>query len=240
MPVYGLDFYANQLEILRSIIAAAPPGVLVIQTVYSPFMQACTTTGRDLLRAHIEEDPGAVCAGMERITESMLAYVKECVRLGVDGFYASSQGGDRSMFDGSPRFDQCVKPFDLALMQEMDRRCRFNILHICDFHGSYEDLGAFTDYPGHVVSVPGSVEAEGAQWARNADRFQRPLMGGLDRHGIIATGSEEAIVSAVERVLAVAPGRFVLGADCTLPATVSWDRIRIAIAAAHAAGAAPA
>jgi uroporphyrinogen decarboxylase len=59
-------------------------------------------------------------------------------------------------------------------------------------------------------------------------------MGGLDRHGTIASGSPEEIAAAVTRVLEAAPDRFFLGADCTLPADVSWDRVRIAIDTAHA------
>lgn len=234
MPVYGLDFYANALEILAGIIDAAPDDALVLQTLYSPFMQASTTVGRERLREHVHADPGAVAAGMERITESVMGYVRECIALGVDGFYASTQGGDRSMFAGSPLFDQCIRPFDLALMEEIDCRCRFNILHVCDYHGGYDDLGGFSGYPGHVVSLPGSVERDGEAWAREGAVFARPLMGGLDRHGIIAGGTPDQIVAAVERVLAVAPARFFLGADCTLPGDVSWDNVRLAVETAHA------
>lgn len=234
LPARGLDFYDNQLEILAGIIKAASSDALVIQTMYSPFMQACTTAGRDRLRAHIEADPGAVNHGMQTITESMLAYVKECIALGVDGFYASTQGGDLSMFADSPRFEECIKPHDLTLMEEMDRACRFNILHICDFHSAYRDLTPFEDYPGHVVSIPGTLEYTGMQASQGFGRFGRPMMGGLDRHGAIARGAQADIVAAVHQVLDAAPGNIFLGADCTLPADVSWDNIRTAIEAAHA------
>jgi len=163
-----------------------------------------------------------------------MAYVKECIALGVDGFYASTQGGDVSMFAGSPRFEQCVKPYDLALMQEMDRACAFNILHICDFHSGYRDLSPFEDYPGHVVSTPGALESQGEGAGHDLERFGRPLMGGLDRHGAIATGSQADIVAAVHRILEATAAKHFLGADCTLPGDVSWDNIRCAIDAAHA------
>ena len=231
LPVYGLDFYQNQLDILDAIIKAAKRAALVVQTMYSPFMQACTTVGRDVLKQHIIEDPGAVREGMARITESMLGYVKACIALGVDGFYASTQGGDVSMFAGSSLFDECIKPYDLELMHEMERCCVFNILHICDFWSGYRDLTAFTDYPGHVVSKPHHVKSGDA--STDEGLFARPLMGGLDRHGVIATGPPSAIEREVRDVLARAPARFFLGADCTLPADVSWDHIRTAIAVAH-------
>jgi uroporphyrinogen-III decarboxylase len=59
-------------------------------------------------------------------------------------------------------------------------------------------------------------------------------MGGLDRHGVIASAPGEAIAKEVEAVLRDAPSPFVLGADCTLPADITWDNIRAAVTAAHA------
>jgi uroporphyrinogen decarboxylase len=58
-------------------------------------------------------------------------------------------------------------------------------------------------------------------------------MGGLDRHGAIASGSEEEIRATVQDVLHDAPERYILGADCTLPGDIDWDNIRTAIATAH-------
>jgi len=58
-------------------------------------------------------------------------------------------------------------------------------------------------------------------------------MGGMDRHGIIVSGSTEEIRRAARQVLAQAPERFILGADCTLPGDIRWENIRAAIATAH-------
>jgi uroporphyrinogen decarboxylase len=89
------------------------------------------------------------------------------------------------------------------------------------------------DYPGDIVNCPLEVGGQ-AMTAREAARmFGRPYMGGLDRHGIIASGSKEEIKAAVKDVLCDAPERFILGADCTLPGDIDWDNIRTAIAAAH-------
>jgi uroporphyrinogen decarboxylase len=59
-------------------------------------------------------------------------------------------------------------------------------------------------------------------------------MGGLDRKGVIATGTDDEIRRAVEDVLREAPERFVLGADCTVPGDTRWENLRTAIATAHA------
>jgi uroporphyrinogen decarboxylase len=64
--------------------------------------------------------------------------------------------------------------------------------------------------------------------------FDRPVMGGLDRHGVIASGKEAQIRAEVAAVLRDEPPRFILGADCTVPAETPWENLRTAIQAAHA------
>ena len=170
---------------------------------------------------------------MEIITESVMIFVKECVRLGIDGFYASTQGGESHRFEDVALFNECIKPYDLTIMEEINSSCIFNILHICDYHGGYSDLTPFLNYPGHVVNCnprldPG--EMTGEQISR---MFDRPYMGGMDRKGIIASGSRDEIKNAVEGVLDDSPERYILGADCTLPGDIDWDNIRAAISTAH-------
>jgi uroporphyrinogen decarboxylase len=58
-------------------------------------------------------------------------------------------------------------------------------------------------------------------------------MGGLERKGIIANGNLDEIREEVRGVLANAADRQILGADCTLPGDIDWEKIRTAIAAAH-------
>jgi uroporphyrinogen decarboxylase len=64
--------------------------------------------------------------------------------------------------------------------------------------------------------------------------FGRPFMGGMDRHGVLVTGTKERIHAEVSAVLRDAPDLFVLGADCTVPSDIPWENLRTAIEAAHA------
>ena len=234
MPSYPLDFYQPQLSAVEGLVKAAKKEAVVLVTLYSPFMCAGHSTSLPLLTAHLQEDPDPVRKGLEAITESLMRFVKECIRLGVDGFYASTQGGEAGTFRDPGVFNRFVKPFDLVLMNEMNRSCAFNILHVCDYNAPYSDLSPFTDYPGHVVNCNPQLTNRKLAWSEIARLFGRPCMGGLDRHGLIASGGEAAIRGAVTQALNEASRPFVLGADCTLPGDVKWDNIRAAIAAAHA------
>jgi uroporphyrinogen decarboxylase len=234
MPRYGLDFYAPQLEVVEGLVKAAGREALVLVTLYSPFMCAGQTAGQSLLVKHIEEDGEAVRKGLDAITESLLGFVRECRRLGVDGFYASTQGGERGTFRDASLFGKYVTPYDLRLMKEIDETCRFNILHVCDYEAPYADLAPFLQYPGHVVTCSPRLTTGEVSLRELARRFGRPIMGGMDRKGVIGTGTDEEIRRAVTGVLQDAPDRFILGADCTVPGDARWEGLRTAIATAHA------
>jgi uroporphyrinogen decarboxylase len=233
MPLYKQDFYEPELQAVRGLVKAAKAEALVLVTLYSTFMCAGHTAGMPLLTAHLNENPDQVKKGLEIISDSLMLFVKECTRLGVDGFYASTQGGEAGRLREPRLFQECVKPFDLLLMNEINRSCAFNILHVCDYNGPYADLAPYVDYPGQVVNCNPQLTSRRLSWKEIAQMFKRPCMGGMDRHGIIVSGSTEEIGKAVERVLNEAPPPFILAADCTLPADVSWENIRVAIATAH-------
>ena len=171
---------------------------------------------------------------MEAITASLMRFVKACVHLGVDGFYTSTQGGEAGRFADPTRFDQCVRPYDLALMNEANASCPFNILHICDYQRPYDDINRFLDYPGQVVNCSLEVGGHLHSAKQVAQTFARPFMGGLVRKGVLATGSSGEICAAVKTAIADAPQRFILAADCTVPSDTPWENLRTAIETAHA------
>lgn len=233
MPQYSLDFYQDQVEIARGLVQAAGKDALVIMTLYSPFMCAGHTVGDDVLLKHVHENPAAVKQGIEIITESLRTFVRACIAAGVDGFYHSTQGGETSRLEGSPIFEECVKPFDLSLMNEINEKCEFNILHVCDYVAGYSDLTPFLDYPGDVVNCSLKLGDQHLSAKLVAEMFGRPFMGGVERLGTILSGSPAEVQAMVQRILVDAPDRFILGADCTIPATVNWKNIRTAIQTAH-------
>jgi uroporphyrinogen decarboxylase len=162
----------------------------------------------------------------------VLTLVRACKRAGLDGFYASTQGGEAFRFGGTDLFEELVKPTDLAVWDEIGS-CRFNILHICDYEGAYDDVTPFLGYPGHVVNCSLEVGRNRVTPAQLSDLFDRPFMGGLERKGVLATGGPAEARRAAQAVLAQAPDRFILAADCTVPGDTSWDNLRAAIEVAH-------
>ena len=231
-PRVSEEFFNPSIRLVEGLVKAAKAEALVIMTLYSPFMWARHWAGNANLTAHLQENPEAVQRGLRIMTENVLMLVRGCKRVGVDGFYASSQGGETFRFPRTGLFRETIKPTDLAVWDEL-QSCEFNILHICDYEGGYDDLTPFLDYPGQVVNCSLQL-GERTLTPKEASRlFNRPFMGGLERKGILATGNPDEVRKAAETVLAQAPERFILAADCTVPSETPWENLKTAIETAH-------
>ena len=131
MPLYKKDFYEKQLYVIRELVKWGKDKAPVIATIYSPFMCAGHTASKKTVVDHLNKDPDKVKKGLEIITESLLIFAKECIKLGVDGFLASTRGGDACTFKKNKNlFLNYVKPADMTIMEEINNNCNCNILHI--------------------------------------------------------------------------------------------------------------
>lgn len=159
--------------------------------------------------------------------------IKAARQRGADGFYISSQGGDDKTFGKTKVFTEYVRPFDKKISEVANEIAPVNILHICDYGSSYGTIDDYTDYPASIINPPIHVGKGSLDLKHVAEVFKRPVFGGLDRLGVIANGSLEEAKAAVDKVLENAPDNFILGADCTVPSSTDYDKLRAVIDYAH-------
>jgi uroporphyrinogen decarboxylase len=235
IPRFDAEYFSEPLEVISGIVKAAKKKALVIVTLYSAVMHAGHGTSKDLLTEHLQQDPEQTSKGLQIINDGILVFVRECVKRGVDGFYASTQGGEAGRFTDPGLFTRFIKPIDLVVMNEINRLCPFNILHVCDYNGVYDDLSPYLDYPGQIVNCGTRLRTREHTPRELSRMFDRPFMGGMERHGILVSGTREAIQGEVKRIISDAPAGFVLGADCTVPSDIPLDHLTWAIDAAHSA-----
>ena len=234
MPILSEKWWEPSLYLLKRLVQETKSEALIIQTLYSPYQVAKQAVPWNVLVEHVRQDPEAVCRGMENVTLSLVNFVQAAARLGVDGFYTCTQGGETNRIADRTLFQRTIKAFDMMLYKETAQLVPYNIMHICDYDGTYEDFSArFLDYPGKVVNVPLAADGKPLSLRRAAEMFQRPVMGGIDRHGILTTGSPEDARKAAGAVLQDAPANFILAADCTVSAQTPIENLRAAIRTAH-------
>ncbi len=231
-PRCSEEFFEPTIEVVEGLVNVARSEALVIMTLYSPFMWAAHMAEDGTLTTHLQENPEAVKKGLEIMTENVRTLARGCMRAGIDGFYVSSQGGELFRFQDRNIFHKYIKPTDLAVWDEISS-CSFNILHVCDYVGGYDDLTPFLDYPGHVVNSSLKVGDRNLIPGQVSQMFGRPFMGGMERKGVLATGIPETIRQAATDVLTQAPERFILAADCTVPSDTPWENLKTAIETAH-------
>lgn len=155
IPVLSEEWFEPSLYLLKSLIKEAKSEALIIQTLYSPYQMAKQAVPWKVLVEHVTQDAESVCRGMENITLSLLHFVQAASRLGVDGFYTCTQGGETNRIADRALFNRTTKSYDMFLYKEVAQLVRYNIMHICDYDGPYEDFALrFQDYPGRVVNVP--------------------------------------------------------------------------------------
>jgi len=234
LPVLPEKWFEPSLYLLKSLIKEAKSEALIIQTLYSPYQMAKQAVPWKVLVEHVNQDAESVCRGMENITLSLLHFVQAAARMGVDGFYTCTQGGETNRVADRALFNRTIKNYDMFLYKETAQLVRYNIMHVCDYDGAYQDFRSrFQDYPGQVVNVPLMADDRPLSLRQAADIFRRPVMGGLNRLGIISTGSPEEVKKASLEALKDAPANVILGADCTVSAKTPWENLRMAIRTAH-------
>ncbi len=232
-PFYGIEYYQETLEIVKSLVGEMRREALVLMTVYSPFMNARSVVNDQVINQHLEEDPQKVAKAIDKAAESTLLFIKECKKIGVDGFYASTQGREAGRFQTPDIFERFIRPADVEVMNEMNRGTSCNILHICDFRKPYENITDFVGYPCQIVSVPSILEGgKRIELTEAYKTFGRPIMGGIDRLGHINSEPSQALEEEIDTAFCQAPERFILGADCTVP-QASWNSIKFAVEKAH-------
>jgi len=234
IPVYKKDFFEPQIAVIEALAKELKSEALILPTVYSPLSLAQQTVGRDAIE-HIKQDPDAVAKGLQNITESIINYIDEAILRGADGFYISTQGGNSKAFGEGTLFEKAVLPYDLQVSQEASDKALLNILHICDYgEAYYTNIKPFTAYPGSVINAPNRLLDGSPVNPKDVQQtFKRPVMGGLDRLGIIATGTADEAKAAADKVLSEASPNFILGADCTVPSDVPYQKLRAVIDYAH-------
>ncbi len=231
-------FIQEELNLIKGTLEAADKDVFSLVTIHGitastihPIEQRYGYVPvREMLVEHLRANPTPVLAAMDRIADVMCELVRESAALGADGIYYAALGAERHFFTDE-EFARWIEPYDLRILQAARDAGLYNFLHICkenlnmQRYANYADL---VDVVNWGVYETGFSLQEGKELFPNAT-----IMGGLaNRSGVFVEGSAAEIGEAVRKVIAdFGTTGFMLGADCTLPTEISYDRIKAAVQA---------
>lgn len=222
------DFYQDQLDEIKMITDALGGQCLTTTTIFNPFASDNQASGK-LVTEHLKADPKSVQIGLGTIAESLAEFAQACLAAGADGIYYSAQGGEADRFE-EDEFLSSIKPHDMTVLEAIKGQGELNILHICRDNIRMQH---YFDYPGDVINWAAAAQRN-ISLTEGKDLFKRPILGGLDNTGVIFSGSEGEIQTAVQEVIRnFGPIGLIIGADCTLPTGINIQNIRTAIEAAN-------
>jgi len=230
------DFYRPTFEVIKKLNEYVGKDVYILPTVYSPYQVARQSLGDDNIAKAAVERPADLKRVLGYYATALEWFVNACKEIGIEGFYMTTQGGEMKYYYIPGFFEEQIKPFDLQIMNLCQKDSKLTILHICDWEGTYDDLTRYVDYPGDIVNTPLVLNGTPFTVSDGEKLFKRPILGGLDRHKEIISGTTEDVENVVKKAIADAPkGRIMIGAECTV-SSAPIENIHAAINAAHHAG----
>jgi len=201
----------EHVDSVRRIRAALGPDVPIVQTLFGPLTVAHKLTGAEF-RRHVREEPSALEAGLERLTAATIAFARATLDAGADGFFYATQEATLDEL-AEPEFERLGKAYDLRVLEGLDERAWFKLLHVCRESIMAEVVA---DYPVEAINwdshrnFPSLAEAPGI--------WSQALVGGLDRQGAILSGTPDEVEAEVRAALDAVGGQHLLvSAGCALP-----------------------
>lgn len=227
------SFVKKQLEFTKEILENYPGDGYSLGTLHGivassihPIEKTYGYDGsRTLLVQHLREKEEPVLDAMKRIAEAMCQLAWGYADLGVDGVYYAALGGETRWFTDE-EFERWVMPFDKLILSEIRKAGCSVFLHICkdglkmERYRTYGELCDVVNWGVYETSF--SLE-EGQKLFPG-----KIVMGGLaNRSGVMIGGTKEELVKEAQRLVEEFGEKgFILGADCTLPTEIPYERIR--------------
>lgn len=242
IPVYSLqnDFMQKQIELVKRILDKCDRNAFLLGTLHgicaSSIHPIEARYGYEAVREigclHLRQDKKTVLEAWKRIADGMCLLAQAYIELGLDGIYYAGLGAEARYYTDE-EFAECMEPFDKQVLQVVKECGGYNVLHMCkdglnmNRYASYAELADVVNWGVYETNF--TLE-EGRKLFRNS-----VIMGGLaNRSGVFVDGTVEELQSAVRRVITeFGKNGFILGADCTLPTEMSYERIKAAVDAAR-------
>lgn len=220
----------EQIEALERIGEALGGEAYFLETVFNPLSIAADLVNDDatFLR-FMQEDPQALKAGLEVITETFIAFSSAVLKAGAGGlFFATTEWASRDKLT-EEQWAEWARPYDLRVLAAV-QGAPFNVLHVCKNNNL---LFALADYP--VDAINWAVGSPGNPSMRDVQlNTGKTVIGGY-MNETLRDGTPAQITSQARVAREETGGRrWMLGPACSIPVDCPEENVRAARAAADA------
>ncbi len=218
----------KQVERAKGVVEGVNGECCVFYNVFNPMSLMRFGTSEELLMDHLRENPAAVCHAFEVIGQDIKAMVRRLItEAGCTGIYYCVQNAEKFRFTVN-EYKNLVRPAELDILNYANTLSENNILHCCGWAGDENRYEVWQDYPARAINWAVYVEnmtlPEGKKFFGDSC-----VLGGFDNRptGVLCSGTREEVEQETERLVKEAGTRgVILGADCTLPGDMDFERLK--------------
>ncbi len=209
--------FGSEVATFYNIFAPATFFKFILEANHLPFTLA------DLLK----ENPEGVAHALNEIAKDIAVLAEKVITEGkADGIYLSVQNVQDKEIT-KEIYLKYVAPSEKQVLAAAQAVSEYNILHICGYEGSKNDLSTYVDYDAKIINW--AVVVEGVPLEEGKKLFGgRAVIGGFDNteNGVLYKGTKAEIESYTEKLLTGAGTTgVILGADCTIPSDTPHEHL---------------
>lgn len=214
---------SEQLEALRRVGEKVKGSIPLVATIYSPLTTAWKLSGEAFFD-YLREQPALLHQGLEVIADTSVDFLRAAAQCGVDGFFFATQLADYDLMEQA-EYQEFGREYDLLVLSHIDQQKQwFNILHLHGFNVMFDFV---EDYPVQAVNWHDRLTPLSLSQA--VEKTDKCLVGGINHHGAIATGTVDEIKLEAQDALAETHGRrHILGPGCVIPINSPRENVRAA------------
>jgi uroporphyrinogen decarboxylase len=227
----GQGALGRELEALRLILAGRSDDVPVLHTVFAPLTIARKLSG-DRLTGDLKDHPGAVMAGLETITETVIRYVAAVAQVGADGIFYASQDASRDVL-GEGEHARFSMPYSWRVLETMNGSTLFTMLHV---HGEHIYFDRKATLPVAAMNWHDRLTAPSLSDALR--RFKGAVVGGLNEKETLQKGPASAVSAQVAEAIEQTGGTgIIIAPGCVLPLATPDEHLDAVVKAVKGAAA---
>jgi uroporphyrinogen decarboxylase len=209
--------------------------VYFLHTIFSPLSVAYYLAGKsnERLKEAMKNEAKELKGALEAITETFIAYARASLDAGASGiFFATTKMSSADMMT-EKQYEEFGVPYDLRVLEAVQDRPGFNLLHICADNIFFDRL---MRYPVDAISWDATLPGN-PSLGKGKRRSGKMVVGGISQTRTLVDGTPEQVAGEVERGIEETGGRgYAAAPGCTYSPATAREMLHAAIAAVERAG----